>query len=698
MRNKAIGYYWLALVVLIGAPQLNAQIPPPLSNGDFDLNLSAWQVRGMVVPLTDETGQPYVLLQEPGQGAASEIWQTFSLPTSSQRKFLSFRYRFLGGASLSRPSLIAAVSRRSHGGGVGDVDIDVFAGQTEPRAAAGTILPSFTTTMRIFATFNKRVALLGLPSGDITTDRGTISQTTVDMNTVDLTISDLPHAAQVNLAFPGVADDVFRRREGGSDSRLCIAQVTGDYDNNGQFTSDDGSAVPDGPATPETVRADWNLDGLIDAADRAAVQNAGLLDGPRVVCPPPVAGSGSAGTRPKPGLPPDSFTAFLLKESSLERPTGLTLSAPLTSFTPAFYYEDGNGVRIYDPDAVTVTSIPDSAGMLNVSLNISSVSDSTARVVFALATADNGMESAARADSVFLECPPVSSGWCCNPQTGLLQTIDDDDVCTDDVCDTTTGVMSHTPVAPSGTPHIQCPSATYADATRPSTPDYTGWATTNETCGSPTIDYSDDIHVGCPTVINRMWTVTVASAASSCVQAITDLNSASPFYRCLEDRLRECLLRDDGTLIIALATRVYGVCQTPGLAVTCSCSLAEVATECFKDVVKGELPTGQLQSCIAHTVNEWIAAGVMRNDDGGDIKSCTANNIHALYDWITGLADPNNPVPGNFTACDGGPIGTEPCLTSSDCAADYDPTTTACCIGSSGTAAGWCEQRTTGCP
>lgn len=68
-----------------------------VTNGNFSNNLTGWTWHGdLSVPVT-ASGNRFVLLEEPGEGGRSRLYQNVSL--SSQPEFLSFRYRMIGGPS-----------------------------------------------------------------------------------------------------------------------------------------------------------------------------------------------------------------------------------------------------------------------------------------------------------------------------------------------------------------------------------------------------------------------------------------------------------------------------------------------------------------------------------------------------------------------------------------------------------------------
>lgn len=737
-----------------------------ITNSDFDTDLSSWVSRGDVSHSPGAGVSGYVTLAEPGQASVTMLSQPFDLPAVPQ--FLTFRYRFLSGASFAKPVLVRAVSRKTHPTAFGGLvaDIDLLAGQTECRAADTTIGSGLTTELLILATFDRPIALAGLPEGDIVvlSGSGTITDVTVDFATLTISITGVHHVDEIDLAFPGVVDAVFgtvqippssdpaggvvRQHLGGSDSVLCVVQVTGDYNNDGRLSQEDIDALSaDFPSstdvTPLNIRGDWDLNGSIESdivapgSDTADVTAAGLIGGASAYCPDVVVPQSAEGALPDPTLPPDSFSAYLVQQAVDDRPIGLDLSQPDSSLTTAFLYEDSNGVRLKD-DKVTISPAPDGSGMLEVTLDLTGVDgNQPVRIAFSLAGADNGVTSNVWLDSVYDACPPASSGWCCNPATGVLTLMDDGDPCTADGCNPTDGTVEHLldPQALSQSPNIDCPPDTYTDWRRPSDPAVTGWATTNDVCGDPVITYNDidgydpNRSYICGSVINRVWTVTLddTGASSSCVQFISAMNSNAPFYQCLGNQIVDYFTMPSGA-VIPLDTQIHVDCEPESYdGSKCSCTLLDAVAECYKSVVDGTyvdpLNGQQMNSCINEILKDL--AGDSDLSDGvkseltveykAEMAKCLSESLHRLYYWITGQdvyiatyaltcsLNPTTPGPfgfesSHFTSCDGGPTGTEPCSVNSDCADDFDPATHHCCVIPGGHNFGWCETQSASCP
>jgi len=733
-----------------------------ITNSDFDTDLSSWTARGDVSHSPGAGVSGYVTLSEPGQASLTMLSQPFDLPATPQ--FLTFRYRFLSGASFARPVLVRAVSRKTHPTAFGGLvaDIDLLAGQTECRAAYATIGSGLTTDLLILATFDRPVALAGLADGDVVvlSGSGTITDVTVDFATLYISITGVHHVDEINLAFPGVVDAVFgsvqiptssdpaggvvRQHSGGSDSVLCVVQVTGDYNNDGRLSQEDVDALkaafPSSThVTALTIRGDWNLDGSIESdiaasgGDVADVTAAGLIGGASAYCPDVVIPQPAEGARPDPTLPPDSFSAYLVQQAVDDRPVGLELSEPDTSLTTAFLYEDSNGARLHD-DKVTISPAPDGSGMLEVTLDLTGVQgNQPVRIAFSLAGADNGVTSNVWLDSVYDACPPMSSGWCCNPTTGVLTLMDDGDACTVDGCNPTTGEAGHIldPQALSDPAQIECPPDTYTDWRRPSDPAVTGWATTNEVCGDPVITYVDQVADLCASSTTRQWTVTLSNGVStSCTQYISDGNHDTPFYHCMENQITDYLTLSDGASIppdLEFGT----ACQD---LTGCHCTFMDAIVACYSRVVDQTWtdPVGTgLDGCLraifkalegipnlddrlVNAVPDGPYANMISNEKG-DMAKCLRESLFRLYYWITGnnvyvsnygltcALSPITPGPfgfetSHFTSCDGGPTGTEPCSVNADCVDDYDPATHRCCVIPGGHSFGWCETQTAPCP
>jgi hypothetical protein len=70
-------------------------------------------------------------------------------------------------------------------------------------------------------------------------------------------------------------------------------------------------------------------------------------------------------------VPPDSFTAFLVTNSTLERVPGILGETDEPTFSSGFFYTDSDGIFRFDSDHVTVAG-PDGSGMYGVLLDLGS--------------------------------------------------------------------------------------------------------------------------------------------------------------------------------------------------------------------------------------------------------------------------------------------------------------------------------------
>lgn len=228
-----------------------AQVFNPGFEDDIALP-TGWSSRGDVVVRAidpnDQFGAHYAVLGEPGAAAVSQIWQSIILlddgDPNDPNDALSFRYRFDFGGQTERPVLVSAVSRMTHGG-FGEVDIDVVR-DTECRFGDPV---GATTDLLIRATFGNRVALLGLTNesggveypADILVDdpAAIVGQPTVEFKTVVIPIANVSNASELTITFPGVVDAVFQDPHKASRSEVCVVVLGGDFNNDGQVTTED---------------------------------------------------------------------------------------------------------------------------------------------------------------------------------------------------------------------------------------------------------------------------------------------------------------------------------------------------------------------------------------------------------------------------------------------------------------------------
>ena len=185
------------------------------------------------------------------------------------------------------PVLTGAVSRKEHGQGVGPIDIDLTAGVPESRSAQLITGADYygdpINELTILAIFDVDVTLAGNPD-DVTSDVGVVSAITLlASSVVEVQITNLPLATQVNLAFPGVTN------EGSpSASTLCIAVYPGDYDginSSGSYRTSfiDFAKVKNAGylnqlvTTVDRARADFDCSGRPNFTDFVRIKNANLL-------------------------------------------------------------------------------------------------------------------------------------------------------------------------------------------------------------------------------------------------------------------------------------------------------------------------------------------------------------------------------------------------------------------------------------
>ncbi len=444
---------WLiTLATFVGT---TATLRAQIVNGHFEdePDLTGWTVEGPVTLGIAPPADPWprnrlATLRETRSGGLTRIYQTpITLPDPLPAE-LTFRYRMIPGeetaanpTGLPRPVLLAAVSAKTHpdppsGTGVGTQYVDVFAGDTEPRSAS---IGEPTTELLLELTFDMEIELMtGLPEGEVTTDSGEIDTLEVfsdaggDDKRLRVTMTDVPHRAGVNMAFPGVVPKAIATAasEYACRDTLRVRVVTCDYNNDGRFTfSGDVTTSLNGDLTdPVHFRADRNLDGVIDTSDHTDGLAAGLLNGPWV--PLHIMSNVRA-------TPPDSFIVRLTEPSG----SGADLvtyasGSGAPAFLRGFFYEDTNGELLYDASLITVSSddvSPD--GLYTVRLNLAAAglsANQDVRLEFGLASAVNGKSTAVVLDDVSFDCPVT--GFCCEDITGHLTVLNDQSGCTVDDC------------------------------------------------------------------------------------------------------------------------------------------------------------------------------------------------------------------------------------------------------------------------
>ncbi len=659
-----------------------------VTNGGFEDGLpidSTWNVRGSVTATEYPLGY-YAYFDEQGMGGVSQIWQYVPLPANLTDIYLTFRYRFTAPRNTAIPQLVGAFSRKTHGASGTIIDFDILAGETECRSAT---IPETTTDLTIIAKFDRRLIILGAATDAVISDVGVVDTVTVDHDAVEISIIDVPHAARVNLSFPGISDEDFPTLANTADAKICVVMETGDYDGDGQTTLADKPAttIYSTTITFDNARADINLDGAINLSDRDDVTSLAPL--PPMGCP---------GGRPlRDSNPPDSFLAFLLADNDTgDLPAGLTITD--TRFNNAFLYEDSNGFHTHDP-LVNVSAQPGVDGMYAVSLKLSSITDPNTRVVFALVGADNQISSFVSLDDVSLDCPDTT--MCRNQTNGLCIPLDDGDACTTaETCNSDgTIVMVASDDVP---PVITCPADTIAVDVNRRDPSYTGYATATDDCSEPTIvdPPQDFYHVDCPSVTHRLWEATDGTFTSSCMQVISDVDLNTPFYTCIEKSVRECYRAPKTCKSEPFLTRAGSACldtdtSLPSNVIGCTCTAAEVITECVRQFVRGDIDNSGIIACVDHYNDFLLIDGVICSTQKNEVNDCILESIGGPAGILANLTAPYN---ANY--CDGGPMGTDTCASDTDCASDFNASTNECCIKDnlSNPAVGWCEYRTTTCP
>ena len=162
------------------------------------------------------------------------------------------------------PSLVSAVSRKNHAG-FGDVDVDVFAGDSESRSEALSPPPGAATgDLEIIATFDQPVQLLGA----LNVTGGSVGATVSAGFTFTVPISSVAHDSKVTIDFANVAHSLDAGQT--SSDTLCFPVAVGDTTNNIKVTSADVNQVKAHAgfvSSNADARSDVNADGIIDNTD-----------------------------------------------------------------------------------------------------------------------------------------------------------------------------------------------------------------------------------------------------------------------------------------------------------------------------------------------------------------------------------------------------------------------------------------------
>ncbi|MCG8409241.1 MAG: VWA domain-containing protein [Phycisphaerales bacterium] len=136
-------------------------------------------------------------------------------------------------------------------------------------------------------------------------------------------------------------------------------------------------------------------------------------------------------------VPADSFTVYLTDALTGERLVG---SGAEPSFTQAILYQDSDGMDISaSPWAFADPAPPEDLQIGRI--DVSSVTeDREVRFEFAFNHAVNQVSSMVILDDIQLGCPP---DYCCSSDLSVVNLIDDGLDCTDDMCNSQTGEVTH---------------------------------------------------------------------------------------------------------------------------------------------------------------------------------------------------------------------------------------------------------------
>ena len=137
-------------------------------------------------------------------------------------------------------------------------------------------------------------------------------------------------------------------------------------------------------------------------------------------------------------VPPDSLMVFLTNNDN-----GSPMAAFDGWYANTAFYTDSDGVQQFDTSSVAIIG-PDNDKSYWVRMQTGAITVNTnVTIEIGLACADNGVNSFAVIDDVSVDCPPK---WCCDSADEWVAEIDDNNVCTTDVCDDSTREVTHTPV------------------------------------------------------------------------------------------------------------------------------------------------------------------------------------------------------------------------------------------------------------
>ncbi|NLX24200.1 MAG: hypothetical protein GXY55_21335 [Phycisphaerae bacterium] len=162
------------------------------------------------------------------------------------------------------PALIGALSRRTHGA-AGDMDIDVaFAEAVECRSGGPTL---------VIVTFDEAIeGVGGLEASDVSTSSGSPSTVAITDNVLEIGLSGVANAANLEIGFPGISDSSGNL----VDATICFAVLAGDVNGDRAVNIFDLVQVRNQlnqPVTGGNSRADVTADGSINIFDLVNVRN-----------------------------------------------------------------------------------------------------------------------------------------------------------------------------------------------------------------------------------------------------------------------------------------------------------------------------------------------------------------------------------------------------------------------------------------
>lgn len=162
------------------------------------------------------------------------------------------------------PAIVSAVSRKMHGA-QGPFDVDILAGQTEPR---------FGGTTQVVVTFDRAVAADdGTLDTEVLVSSGTISNAAIVGDTLTINMSGALNLSCLQITLTGIAcDDPGPNQPSGvmAPTVLGVRQLYGDANGDGQVASGDITQVKQVSGqvtTGSNFRRDLNADGQIASGD-----------------------------------------------------------------------------------------------------------------------------------------------------------------------------------------------------------------------------------------------------------------------------------------------------------------------------------------------------------------------------------------------------------------------------------------------